>query len=123
VEKIGRSFLTLNSNLNNSNPKSKDLIHIPNQKTPAVNRVRLATLMPNESKEIFKSMKNVKYTPKVNESSMITKEDKQTSPIPELIINSEKFKSKLSDKSNKTFTPKTKRRIDNINITPVFPAK
>jgi len=122
MEKIRCSFLTVNSNLDNLNSKNKDLIHIPNQKTP-VNRVRLAKLIPDESNKKFRSMKNTKDTPKENESLTITKEDKQTSPIPELILNSEKSKSKLSDESNKKITPKTKRRIDNINNTSVFPAK
>jgi len=122
LEKIGCSILTVYSDLNNSNPTNKDLIYIPNQKTPA-NNVRLATLLPDEpkEKEIFKSMKNIKDTSKVNESSMITKEDKQTSTIPELILNSGKSKSKLSGENSKMFTPKTKKRIDNLSNTSVFP--
>ncbi|XP_060857271.1 tubulin monoglutamylase TTLL4-like isoform X3 [Metopolophium dirhodum] len=121
MKNIGCSSLTAHNHLNNnSNLKNKDLINIPNQKT-LVNHVRLDTLLPIESKETFKSIKNIEDTPKVNESLLITKEDK-TIPIPELILNSEKSKSKLSDKNNKTLTSKTKRRTDNINNTSMFPA-
>lgn len=121
MENIGCSSLTANNHLINSNLKNKHLIiNIPNQKTH-INHVRLATLMPIESKETFKSIKNIEDT-KVNESLMITKEDK-TIPIPELILNSEKSNSKLSVKNNKTLTPKTKRRTDTINNTSMFPVK
>jgi len=107
----------INNYLNNTNLKNKDLMDIPNQKT-LVNHVRTATLMPVESKEPFKSMKNIKDTPKVKESLMVTKEDKQILEKikPELILNSdEKQKSKL--------IPKTIKRTDNANITSVFPVK
>jgi len=122
MKNIGCSSLSVNNHLNNnSNLKNKDLIYIPNQKTLA-NHVRLDTLIPIESKETFKSIKYIEGTPKVNESLLISKEDK-TIPIPELILNSEKSKSKLSDKNNKILTPKTKRRTDNINNTSMFPDK
>jgi len=122
MKNIGCSSLTANNYLNNnSNLKNKDLINIPNQKM-LVNHVRLDSLMPIESKETFKSIKNIEDTPMVNESLLIIKEDK-TIPIPELIFNSEKSKSKLSDKNNKTLTSKIKRRTDNINNTSMFPAK
>lgn len=120
MKNIGCSSLTSNNHLNNnSNLKNKDLINIPNQKM-LVNHVRLDTLMPIESKETFKSIKNIEDIPKANELLLITKEDK-TIPIPELILKSEKSKSKLSDKNNKT--PKNKRRTDNLNNTSMFPAK
>jgi len=122
MKNIGCSSLTANNYLNNnSNLKNKDLINIPNQKM-LVNHVRLDSLMPIESKVTFKSIKNIEDTPMVNESLLIIKEDK-TIPIPELIFNSEKSKSKLSDKNNKTLTSKIKRRTDNINNTSMFPAK
>jgi len=128
MQKIGCSSLTINGHLNNSNSKNKDLMDIPNQKT-LVNHVQIGTFMPVESKEIFKSMKHVKDTSKIKESSMITKEDKliheQTSPKP-VILNSdiyEKEKSKLSDKNRKTLTLNTRKRTDNINNTSVFPVR
>lgn len=129
MQKIGCSSLTINGHLNNTNSKNKDLMDIPNQKTIA-NHVRIATFMPVESKEIFKSMKHVKDTSKVKESLMITKEDKliheQTSPKPELILHSdiyEKEKSIFSDKNSKTLALNTRRRTDTINNTSVFPDK
>ncbi|XP_022163960.1 uncharacterized protein LOC111029304 [Myzus persicae] len=127
TKNIGCSSLTINCHLNNSNPKNKDLINIPIQKTFVNHVLQLATLMPDESKETFKSMKNIKVTPKVNEPLMITKEDKQilkqTNSTPGLILNSEKSKSKSksSYKNNKILTPKTKR-TGNINNTSMFPA-
>ncbi|XP_060848643.1 tubulin monoglutamylase TTLL4-like isoform X1 [Rhopalosiphum padi] len=126
THKIGCSSLTINGHLNNTNPKNKDLMDIPNQKT-IVNHVRLATLMPVVSKETYKSMKHTKDTPKVKESLTITKEDEQiheqSSSKPELILNSdiyEKSKSKLSDKNCKISNPKTRWQTDNINNTSVF---
>ena len=123
MQKIdGCSSLTINNHLNSTDSKNKDLMNIPNQKT-LVNHVQIAPLMPIESKEIYKSMKNVKDTSKVNKSLMTSKDGKQTSPIPELILNSdiyEKSKSKLFDKNNKTLTPNTRRQTDNINNTSVF---
>jgi len=129
MQKIGCSSLTTNGHLNNTNSKNKDLMDIPNQKT-LVNHVRIATFMPVESKEIFNSKKHIKDSSKAKESLMITKEDKliyeQTSPKPELILNSdiyEKEKSTLSDKSNKALTLNTIRQTDNINNTSVFSVK
>lgn len=102
---------------------------ITNQKT-LVNHVRTVTLMPVESKETFKLMKNIKDNSKVKEPLVNTKEDKQilekTSPNSELILTSdvyEKQKSKLPDKNNKILTPKTRKRTDNVNNTSVFPVK
>ncbi|XP_025207302.1 uncharacterized protein LOC112603094 [Melanaphis sacchari] len=127
MQKIECSSLTINSHSNNIESKNKDFMDIPNQKT-LINHVRIATVMPVESKETLKSMKNIKDTPKVKESSMINKEDKQilkkTNLKPESIINSdinEKEKSKLSNKNSKILTTKIKNITDNINNTTVFP--
>jgi len=129
MQKKGCSSTSINCNLNNTNPKNKDLMDITNQKT-LVNHVRTVTLMPMESKETFKSMKNIKDNPKIKEPLVNTKEEKQilekTNPNSELILTSEvyeKQKSKLPDKNNKILTPKTRKRTDNVNNTSVFPVK
>lgn len=129
MQKKGCSSSTVLSNLNNTSPNNKDLMDILNQKT-LVNHVRLATLMPVESKDTFKSMKNIKDTLKVKESMIITKEDKQiikqTNPKPELILNNdtyEKQKPKLCEENSKTLTPKPRKRTDNTNNASVFPVK
>lgn len=102
---------------------------IINQKT-LVNHVRIATLMPVESKEIFKPMKNIKDTPKTKEPVIITKEDKQVIeqiiPKPELMLNNDIYenqKPKLCDENSKTLTLKTRKRTDTINNISVFPVK
>ncbi|KAE9524189.1 hypothetical protein AGLY_015434 [Aphis glycines] len=127
MQKKGCSSTSINYNLNNTNPKNKDLTDITNQKT-LVNHVRTVTLMPMESKETFKSMKNIKDNPKIKEPLVNTKEEKQIlekiSPNSELILTSdvyEKQKSKLPDKNNKILTPKTRKRTENVNNTSVFP--
>lgn len=129
MQKIGDSSLTINDHLNNPNSNNKDLMDIPNQKM-LVNHVRIATLMPVESKVTFKSMKNIKDTPNVKESLIITKEDneihEQKSPKLELTLNNdilEKERAKLSEKISKKLPFKTRRRTDNINNTSVFPVK
>jgi len=117
MQKIECSSLAINGHLNNTNSKNKDLMDIPNQKT-LVNHVRIATFMPVESKEIFKSKKHIK------ESLMVTKEHKlvyeQTSPKPELLLNNDIYEK---EKSNKTLTFNTRRRTDNINNTSTFSVK
>jgi len=127
--KKGCSSSTVINNLNNTNSNNKDLMDIINQKT-LVNHVRIATLMPVESKETFKPMKNSKDTPKVKESLIITKEDKQIieqiNPKPELMLNNDIYenqKPKLCDENSKTLTLKTRKRTDNINNISVFPVK
>ncbi|XP_025190868.1 tubulin polyglutamylase TTLL4-like [Melanaphis sacchari] len=122
------SSTTINCDLNITiNPKNKDIMDIPHQKT-LVNHLQTATFMPVELKETLKPMKIIKDTSKVKESLMIIKEDKhiieKTSPNPKLILNSdinEKQKSKSSDKNNKVLTPKTRKQTDNVNNTSVFP--
>ncbi|CAI6358011.1 unnamed protein product [Macrosiphum euphorbiae] len=115
------------NNLNNTNPINKDFMDILSRKT-LVNHVRIATLMPVESKETFKPMKNIKDTPKAKESVIITKEDKQIieqiNPKPELMLNNDLYenqKPKLCDENSKTLTLITKNRTDNINNISVFP--
>jgi len=95
---IGCSSLNTDSHFNHTNPKNKDLMVIPNH-------VQRATFVPVESKETFKSIKNITDTSKVKESLMVTKKDKQileqTSQKPELLLNTDIFeKSKLSDNIN-----------------------
>jgi len=128
MQKKGCSSSTVISNLNTTNPNKKDLMNILNQNL--VNHVQIATLIPVESKETFKSMKNIKDTLKVKESMIITKEDRQiieqTNPNPELILNNdiyEKQKPKLCDENSKTLAPKTRKLTDNTNNTSVFPVK
>lgn len=122
MQKIECSSLTINSHLNNTEPNNKDFMDIPIQKT-LVNHVRISTYVPVESKETFESIKNIS---KMKKSHMYNKEDKQMSPKPESIINSdinEIKKSKLSDKNSKILTAKTRNIIDNINNTSVFSIK
>ncbi|XP_026818449.1 tubulin polyglutamylase TTLL4-like [Rhopalosiphum maidis] len=122
IQNVGCFSLNTDSHFNYTNPKNKDLINISNHKT-LVNHARRATFVPVESKETFISIKNIKDTPIVKESSMITKRDKQIleqiSPKPELELNIdiyEKSKSKLPNKNNKTLS-----QIDNINDISVLP--
>jgi len=129
MQKIECSSLTINNHLNNTEPNNKDFMDIPIQKT-LVNHVQISTRMPIESKETFESMKNIKNIPKMKESYMYNKEDKQIikqmSPKPESIINSdinEIKKSKLSDKNSKILIAKTRNITDNINNTTVFSIK
>jgi len=106
--------------LNNTSPKNKDIMDIPNQKI-LVNHVRKATLVPVVSKETYKSMNHIKDTPKVKEDEQI---HEKTSSKPELILNSDIYeKSKLSDNNCKILNPKTRWQTDNINNTTVFPVK
>lgn len=125
MKKIECSSLTLNSHLNNTEPNNQDFMDIPIHKTP-INHVRISKRMPVESKETFESMKNIKNIPKMKESYMYNKEDKQMSPKPESKINSdinEIKKSKLSDENSKILTAKTRNITDNINNTSMFSIK
>lgn len=108
---------------------------IPNQKK-LVHHVRIPTVMPVETKETLKAMKNIKDTsPKIKDISMNIKEFKEDKEInksdhmgskTEIILNydsSAKEQAKSTDKNCKQLTHKTKRKVDITNNTSVFPVK
>lgn len=127
--KSGGSSAKTNGHLSNQNSINKDLMDIPNQKLRA-NHVRMST-MHIETTETFNAMKHVKDTPKIKETFMNNKEDKQInicdpmSPKTELIFisndNYGKEQANLSDRNNTNLTLKT--RVDITNNTSVIPVK
>ncbi|VVC41200.1 Hypothetical protein CINCED_3A015863 [Cinara cedri] len=113
VVKTGGSSGITNGHLNSQNSINKDLMNIPNQKC-LLNHVGMST-MPEETKESLMA---------TNDDNGINISDPISPKTESILKNNDNFKKEqvnLSDRNNKKLTLKTRKRVEILNNTTVFP--